>query len=83
MKVKHSHFIVVQHIWGANIRRAIPIGATLVVGALAIGISIANADSGFSHVEPVGAGVNLKVLATAGDQIKGYTLFGVPDGTEP
>ncbi len=61
-------------------RKAIPIGATLVVGALAIGASTASADSGFSYMEPVGAGVNLKVLATSGDKVGGYTLFGVPDG---
>lgn len=61
-------------------RKAIPIGATLVVGALALGASTANADSGFSYMEPVGAGVNMKVLATAGDKVGGYTLFGLPDG---
>jgi len=61
-------------------RKAIPIGATLVVGALAIGASTANADSGFSYMEPVGAGVSLKVLATSGDKVGGYTFFGLPDG---
>ena len=61
-------------------RKAISIGATLVVGALAIGASTASAESGFSYMEPVGAGVNLKVLATSGDKVGGYTLFGIPDG---
>ncbi len=61
-------------------RKTMPIGAAVISGALLVGISGASADSGFSYMEPVGAGVNLKVLATAGDQIQGYTLFGVPDG---
>ncbi|MFA7324135.1 MAG: hypothetical protein WC005_07245, partial [Candidatus Nanopelagicales bacterium] len=61
-------------------RIAYPIAAALAAGAVVAGATIAQADSGFSYMEPFVSGVNLKVLATAGDKINGYTLFGIPDG---
>lgn len=40
----------------------------------------ANANSDFSFVEPVAAGATVKVIASAGDNIGGYTLPGIMDG---
>ena len=61
-------------------RYAYSVAAAIAAGTMVVGASVASADSGFSYMEPVANGVNLKVLATAGDKINGYTLFGVPDG---
>ena len=61
-------------------RYAYPIAAALAAGTMVVGATSAFANSGFSYMEPVANGVGIKVLATAGDKINGYTLFGVPDG---
>ncbi len=61
-------------------RYAYPIVAAIAAGTMVVSISVVSADSGFSYMEPVASGVSLKVLATAGDKINGYTLFGIPDG---
>ena len=60
-------------------RKAYPVAAAIVAGATLFAAASATA-SDFSYMETVAPGTNLKVLATAGDQIQGYTLFGVPDG---
>lgn len=60
-------------------RKTYPVAAVIVAGATLFAAASANA-SDFSYMETVAPGATLKVLATAGDQIQGYTLFGVPDG---
>ncbi|MDD2857265.1 MAG: DUF839 domain-containing protein [Candidatus Nanopelagicales bacterium] len=61
-------------------RIAYPIAASVAAGAVLLGVTSAQADSGFAYMEPVASGVSLKVLATAGDSLNGYTVMGVPDG---
>jgi hypothetical protein len=61
------------------VRKVYSAAALVVAGATVFAVTTANA-SDFSYMETVAPGTNLKVLATSGDQIKGYTLFGVPDG---
>ena len=60
-------------------RKTYPVAAAVIAGATLFAVATAQA-SDFSYMETVAPGASLKVLATSGDQIKGYTLFGVPDG---
>ena len=54
--------------------------AAIAASQIAVGVSPATAASYPIYVESVASGVSLNVIATAGDQVDGYQLVGVPDG---
>ena len=57
-----------------------PLAVGLAAVAFYAAAPQASAASSFLYMEPVAAGVSLKVLATAGDVIGGYQWQGIPDG---